>query len=70
MSVPQHTSPVLGIGAFGLLVGGVLLIIALVAVRQDHREMGAAPNCGPHLPTSPTGRWFAVAPFRWRRSVA
>jgi hypothetical protein len=35
MSVPQHTSPVLGLGAFGLLVGVVLLIIVLVAVRQD-----------------------------------
>jgi hypothetical protein len=35
MTVPQHTSPVLGIGAFGLLVGGVILIIVLVAVRQD-----------------------------------
>ena len=36
VSVPQHTSPVLGLGAFGLLVGVVLLIIVLVAVRQDH----------------------------------
>jgi hypothetical protein len=35
MSVPQPTSPVLGLGAFGLLVGVVLLIIVLVAVRQD-----------------------------------
>ena len=36
ISVPQHTSPVLGLGAFGLLVGVVVLIIVLVAVRQDH----------------------------------
>jgi hypothetical protein len=35
MSVPQRTSPVLGLGAFGLLVGVVILIIVLVAVRQD-----------------------------------
>ena len=35
MSVPQPTSPVLGLGVFGLLVGGVLLIIVLVAVRYD-----------------------------------
>jgi hypothetical protein len=35
MSVPQHTSPVLGLGAFGLLVGGLVLIIVLVAVRHD-----------------------------------
>jgi hypothetical protein len=35
MSVPQHTSPVLGLGAFRLLVGVVLLIIVLVAARQD-----------------------------------
>jgi hypothetical protein len=40
MSVPQHTSPVLGLGAFGLLVGGVLLIIVLVAARQDHPRDG------------------------------
>jgi hypothetical protein len=35
MTVPQHTSPVLGIGAFGLLVGVLILIIVLVAARQD-----------------------------------
>ena len=35
MSVPQPTSPVLGLGVFGLLVGGALLIIVLVAVRYD-----------------------------------
>jgi hypothetical protein len=35
MSVPQPTSPVLGLGAFGLLVGVLVLIIVLVAVRPD-----------------------------------
>jgi hypothetical protein len=27
MPVPQHTSPALGLGALGLLVGGVILSI-------------------------------------------
>jgi hypothetical protein len=35
MSVTQQPSPVLGLGAFGLLVGGMLLIIVLVAARPD-----------------------------------
>ena len=35
MSVPQHTSPVLGLGAFGLLVGGLSSSSSLVAVRHD-----------------------------------
>ena len=34
-SVPQPTSPVLGLGAFAVLVGVVALIIVLVEVRQD-----------------------------------
>jgi hypothetical protein len=40
MSVPQPTSPVLGLGAFGLLVGVVILSIVLVAVRQDRPADG------------------------------
>jgi hypothetical protein len=36
MSVPQRTSTVLRRGAFGLLVGGVILVMVLVAARQDH----------------------------------
>jgi hypothetical protein len=39
-SVPQPTSPVLGLGAFGLLVGVVLLIVVLVAVRHDRPADG------------------------------
>ena len=35
MPVPQRTSTVLGRGAFGLLVGGVILVIVLVEARPD-----------------------------------
>jgi hypothetical protein len=36
MSVPQHTSNVLGRVAVGLLVGGVILVMVLVEARPDH----------------------------------
>jgi hypothetical protein len=36
MPVPQRTSTVLRRGAVGLLVGGVILVMALVEARQDH----------------------------------
>jgi hypothetical protein len=35
MGIPRPTSATIGIGAFGLLVGGVILIIVLAATRQD-----------------------------------
>jgi hypothetical protein len=68
MPVLQRTSTVLRRGAVGLLVGGVILVMVLVEARQDHPGKGAAPSCGTHRPTRPTGRWFAVAPWGWRRS--
>ena len=40
MPVPRRTGSILGLGAFGLLVGGVVLIIVLVAVRQDRPADG------------------------------
>jgi hypothetical protein len=36
MPVPQRTSTVLRRGAFGLLVGGVILVMVLVEARQNH----------------------------------
>ena len=36
MPVPQRTSTVLGRGAVGLLVGGVILVLVLVEARPDH----------------------------------
>jgi hypothetical protein len=69
MSVPQPTSPVLGLGAFGLLVGGVLLIIVLVAVRQDRPADGRCAELW-NAPANQTnrslvrGRAFPLATVR------
>ena len=40
MPVLQRTSPVLGRGAVGLLVGGVILVMVLVEARQDRPADG------------------------------
>jgi hypothetical protein len=69
MSVPQRTSPVLGLGAFGLLVGVVLLIIVLVEVRQDHPGDGRCAELW-NTPANKTnrslvrGRAFPLATVR------
>ena len=69
MSVPQHTSPVLGLGAFGLLVGVVFLIIVLVAVRQDRPGDGRCAELW-NAPANQTnrslvrGRAFPLATLR------
>ena len=36
MRLPRRTSNILGKGALGLLVGGVILVTVLVEVRPDH----------------------------------
>ena len=36
MRLPRRTSNILGKGALGLLVGGVILVMVLVQVRPDH----------------------------------
>ena len=69
MSVPQHTSPVLGLGAFGLLVGVVVLIIVLVTVRHDRpgdgrcAELWNAPANQPNR-SLVRGRSFPLATVR------
>jgi hypothetical protein len=69
MSVPQHTSPVLGLGAFRLLVGVVLLIIVLVAARQDRPGDGQCAQLW-NAPANQTnrslvrGRAFSLATVR------
>jgi hypothetical protein len=40
MRLPRRTSNILGKGALGLLVGGVILLIALAAARPDHPDDG------------------------------
>jgi hypothetical protein len=40
MPVPRQTGSTLGVGMFGLLVGGVVLIVVLVAVAQDRPADG------------------------------
>jgi hypothetical protein len=69
MSVPQRTSPVLGLGAFGLLVGVVLLIIVFVAVRQDHLGDGRCAELWNAAANQPNrslvhGRSFPLATVR------
>jgi|Tabmets5t2r1_1033131.scaffolds.fasta_scaffold21828_3 hypothetical protein len=69
MSVPQRASPVLGLGAFGLLVGVVLLIVVFVAVRQDHPGDGRCAELW-NAPANQTtrsslrGRAFPLATVR------
>jgi hypothetical protein len=69
MSVPQHTSPVLGLGAFGLLVGVVLLVIVLMAVQHDRPGDGRCAELW-NAPANQTnrslvrGRAFPLATVR------
>ena len=69
MSVPQPTSPVLGLGAFGLLVGVLVLIIVLVAVRPDRPGDGRCAQLW-NAPANQTnrslvrGRSFPLATVR------
>ena len=69
MSVPQHTSPVLGLGAFGLLVGGLILVMALVEARQDRPGDGRCAELW-NAPANQSnrslvrGRAFALATVR------
>jgi hypothetical protein len=69
MAVPQHTSPVLGIGAFGLLAGVLILIIILVAARQDRPGDGRCAELW-NAPANQTnrslvrGRSFPLATVR------
>jgi hypothetical protein len=68
MSAPQPTSPALGIGAFGLLVG-VLILIMLVAERQDRPGDGRCAELW-NAPANQTnrslvrGRAFPLATVR------
>jgi hypothetical protein len=69
MSVPQPRSSVLGLGAFGLLVGVVVLIIVLVAARHDRPGDGRCAELW-NAPANQTnrllvgGRSFPLATVR------
>ena len=65
----QPDQPVLGLGAFGLLVGVVLLIIVSVAVRQDHPGDGRCAELWNAAANQPNrslvrGRSFPLATVR------
>jgi hypothetical protein len=69
MPVPQHRGSVLGLGAFGLLVGVLVLIIVLVAARQDRPADGRCAELW-NAPANQTnrslvrGRSFPLATVR------